>query len=238
MELPSLSEESSYTKIELPSGKKIGIRPWKVKEERSLLFAIDGQKDLTAARFEVVKMMRKCVDNVGLFDNMSRTDFVWIVTELRKLSKGSKIEFNVLCENPKCKFQLSSDVSVPTDLVVTKFTGGVHKINDLLTFSTKEVSFVDEESLKTSYDKTTEYNYNYVLKSIDTFSYKGEVFTEFTEAELSLAIDSMNSNDFDSLSEFILNSVSEVKLSHEVVCKRCSTVTNPDFGDLFFFISL
>ena len=39
MALPIINETINYIKVKLPSGKTIGIRGWKVKEEKELLFA-------------------------------------------------------------------------------------------------------------------------------------------------------------------------------------------------------
>jgi hypothetical protein len=238
MSLPNLSEDFSFTKRELPCGKKIGIKSWKVKEERELLFAIEGQRDTAEGRKEIVKMMRKCVDNTSLFDSLSSTNYVYLVTELRKLSKGTKIEYNYVCTNPKCKLPLSDDVDLLKDIEIVKFSGGVKKINDNLTFCTKEVSFVDFEMLKETYEKVTEYNYNYVLRSIDSFTFKGDTFTEFTEEELITAIDSMTSNDYEILTDFVLNSISSITINRNLECKRCGKVMKIEFGDLYYFLAL
>ena len=238
MSLPNLSEEASFTKTDLPCGKKIGVKPWKVKEERELLFAIDGQKDTAAGRHEILKMMRKCVDNVSMFDSLSDTSYVYLIIQLRKLSKGSKIEYSYTCTNPKCKFQLSDDVDLNKDIVIKKFTCGVCKIHDNLIFSTKEIPFTELEHLKATYEKTVEYNYHYVLKSIDSFSFKGEAYTEFTEQELIDALDTMDSNSFETLTNFVLESISNISIKKELKCKRCSTEMEVPFGDLYYFLAL
>jgi hypothetical protein len=124
MSLPNLSEDVSFTKVDLPCGKKINIKPWKVKEERELMFAIDGQEDTTEVRKEIVKMARKCVDNVTVFDALSKTNITYLIGQLRKYSKGSKIEYGYRCTNPSCKLPLSDDVDVNVDLKVTPFKGG------------------------------------------------------------------------------------------------------------------
>ena len=49
--------EISFTTVELASGKKIGIKPWKVKEEKELLFAIEGVENESDGKKEIVKFI-------------------------------------------------------------------------------------------------------------------------------------------------------------------------------------
>jgi hypothetical protein len=237
MALPNFNEEESFTQVTLLCGKNIGIKPWRVREEKDLLFAIEGQTDTESGRKEIIKMIRRCVDNQDLFDSLSNADYAFLITKLRQLSKGNKIEYTYTCSNPKCKLELSDDVLLDKNLITKPYTGGVVKIREDLSFSTKEVSFKEYDALKAKYDKTTEYNYHFILKSIESFAFKGEAFTEFTEADLEVALGTLKSEEFDILGKFINESVAEISLEKKLVCGKCKNVMDVQFGDLYYFLA-
>ena len=226
--------ESSFTQVDLPSGKKIGIKPWRVKEERELLFAVEGQENTDDVRKEIVKMISKGVDNQDVFGTLSDVDYVYLLAQLRKISKGLTIEYNFKCE--KCKFELSDDVDLTKDLYTKNYTGGTVVINKDLSVVLKEVSFRDYDSLKQKFEKTTEYNFNFVLKSIDSLIINGEVISQFTNEELSNYIDTLTQKEYKILHSAIEESVATIELKKELLCKRCNTTNHVDFGDLYYFL--
>ena len=237
MGLPINEEVVSYSQITLPSGKKLGIKPWKVKEEKELLFAIDGQEDDAVAKREIVKMIGKCVDNQAVFKSLSNVDYVALLTELRMISKGLKIEYTYKCTNPKCRFELSDDVNLKKDVKVKPYSGGTHVVNPTLSLVLKEVSFEEFDKLKENYTKTTEYNYNFILRSIEALIIDGEVYTEFTQDELSAKLDTLESNEYKAISTAIDASLSSIELSKKLTCKRCKNEMDVEFGDLYYFLA-
>jgi hypothetical protein len=157
--------------------------------------------------------------------------------KLRQLSKGNKIEYTYTCTNPKCKFDLSDDVQLNKHIVTKAFTGGVVKIREDLSFNTKEVPFKVYDALRAKYDKTTEYNYHFILNSIESFAFKGEVYTEFTESDLEAALGTLKSEEFETLGKFINDSVATIKLEKKLTCGRCKTEMDVQFGDLYYFLA-
>lgn len=235
MGLPISNETISYRQVELPSTKKIGIRGWKLKEEKELLFAIEGQSDDTAIRKEVVAMISKCVDNQETFKTLSNVDYIFLLIELRKISKGNTVEFTYKCTNDK--FELFSEVNLIKDIKVKKYTGKKVTINETKSINLKEVSFLDFDDLKSKYTKITEYNYHFVLKSIDSIIDNGVVYTEFTQEELTKYIDELTSSEFRLLSTAIDESLATIEISKKITCGRCKTEMDVEFGDLYFFFA-
>lgn len=226
----------SYTQVELPSGKKIGIKPWRVKEERELLFAVEGQENEDDVRKEIVKLISKCCDNQDMFNSLSNVDYVFMLAQLRKLSKGTKIEYTLKCTNPSCKFELSDDIDLDSDLQVKKYKQTTVKINDTLSIALKEVSFKEFDGLKQKYTKLTEYNYHFILKSIDTIIVGEQIYSEFTKDELATFIDELKPPELKILSDAIDDSIAEIELKKELTCKRCGTKNDVNFGDLYYFL--
>jgi len=172
-----------------------------------------------------------------LFDSLSNPDYAYLIVKLRQLSKGNKIEYTYKCTNPKCGFELSDDISLDKHVVTKPFSGGVIKVREDLIFNTKEVSFKDYDELRNKYSKSSEYNYNFIIKSIDSFAFKGETYTEFTEAELIDSIDTLTTDELEILAKFINESVAEIKLEKKLTCGRCKTIMDVEFGDLYYFLA-
>ena len=235
MALPQITNDI-FTPAELLSGKKIGTKPWRVKEEKDLLFATEGVEDVAATRREVVKFLRRCVDNQSLFDTLSTTDYIHLAMQLRKQSKGSVIEYSYKCS--ACGFPLSDDVSLDKNVKTKKFDGSPITINPDLKVSIKEVSFTDYDALVSKYSKMSEYNYNYIIKSISAIVYKGEVFEEFTEAELIDFVDQLASDDYGTLLSKIQTSGARISLEKKLTCGKCKQVNEVQFGDLYHFLVL
>lgn len=235
MSLPKLNEAVSFTQIELLSGKKIGIKPWKVKEERELLFAIEGIEEPADGRKEIIKFIRKCVDSDSIFDTLSNTDYVYLLGQLRNISKGSTIEYTYKCEG--CGMDLSDDINIEKNLKVKKFQSDTIQINDDMKISTKEVSYKDYDRLTTKFTKMTEYNFNFILASIDAIVFKGQVYEGFTDQELMEFLDDLCPNDFGKLAKSINASVAEISLEKKLRCGKCKHENNVNFGDLYSFLA-
>lgn len=237
MPLPKINEDS-FKSITLLSGKKIGIKPWRTKQEKELLFAIEDNKNIMENRKEIVNLMLKCIDNIDTFKTLSNADYIYLLAQLRKISKGAKIEYVYKCTNPKCNFELSDDINLDQHLVTTPFAGGVCKINDKITFNTKEVPFLVLDQMKEKYTKVSEYNFNFIIESIDVIGVDGEMYSEFSRDELVDFVDELASDDFNKLSEFVLSSPAKIKLEKKLTCGRCDTEMDVQFGDLYNFLAL
>lgn len=234
MGLPQINE-SSFTQETLLSGKKIGFKPWRVKEERELLYAIEGMDNQNDSRKEIVKFIRKCVDNQSTFDNLSPTDQVYLLTKLRRSSKGSTIEFKYPCD--KCSFELIGNVSVVDNLIIKKFENKPIVVNKDLTITIKEVPFEDVDYLKENCTKLAEYNFEYLLRSIDSIAYKKIVYEDFNLDEIRNFVDELSSEDLKVISNKIEEASAEIKLEKEITCERCKTVNKVRFGDLYHFLA-
>ena len=234
MGLPSINNDSSFTQETLPSGKKIGYKPWRVKEERELLYAINGMDDKNDSRKEIVKFIRKCVDNQPLFDGLSPTDQVYLLTKLRRVSKGSKIEFKYPCD--KCEFELLDSVSVSDNLILKKFDPKPIKVNPKLSITLKEVSFVDVDALREACTKTIEYNFEYNIRSIESIAYESVVYEDFTIDEVRTFVDELPPNDMVVITKAIEEASTDIKLEKVVKCGRCGTDNAVRFGDLYHFL--
>jgi len=242
MSLPQINETTSFMQKELLSGKKIGLKQWRTKEERELLFATEGIQDTEDGKQEIIKFIKKCVDDPNKFDSLSNTDYINCLIELRKISKGSLIEYKLKCS--KDKFELFDSINLTTDVKSKKFDSSPIQVSQDLSFSIKEVPYVIYDNLMKKYEKTSEFNFYYIVNSIDSIAYKGEVFDKFTEEELINFIDALPSLEntegksfLDLLDEGVNKAQAEIYIEKTLTCGKCETENLVSFGDLYHFLA-
>jgi hypothetical protein len=94
------------------------------------------------------------------------------------------------------------------------------------------------------YEKSSEFNFYYMINSIDSIAHKGEVYDKFTEEELIDFVDSLPAleNDegksfLDLLTEGIDKAQAEIYLEKTLTCGKCKTENPVRFGDLYHFLA-
>ena len=215
MSLPNLNENVSFKTI--------------------TLLTVDGMESEDDAKKEISKMIRSCCDDGKVFDSLSKANVIYTLAQLRKESKGSKIEYNYNCQ--ECKFDLNDEISIDKDMKTKKFNSEPIKIGSDLVFGIKEVPAIETDKLREKLKKNTEYNFSFIVKSIDTIAYKGEVYEEFSESEVSDFIDGMNPLDFETLATKINEAQAEVSIEKTLKCGKCKHVNEIYFGDLESFLA-
>lgn len=141
MSLPKIAIKTE--KIKLPvSGKTIEIRPFTVREQKSILLINEGAKEKSKANkinyllSELSRLLQSCVINDVVLEELSLPDFMMVVINVRSFSVGetaqllyscpckTKVEFTfdvdkVFCTNLKKKYekviQVTPDVSIVLD---------------------------------------------------------------------------------------------------------------------------
>lgn len=236
MGLPKHVAERIFTKVKLPSGKTIGVHPWRVKEEKELLFAVEAS-DGEPLEDDIITFYRNCADDGGAFDGLSNTDVLRFAIEARKLSKGSSVEYEYPCS--ECTgLRLSDEVSLLKDIIIRDFDPSPTKVGDY-TFTFKEVSRSLASRLQKEFaGLPKKYAYNFFLNSVDTVTCKEEVFTTFTVGELEEFIDGLDPDTFEAVGTSLLEKSASVRLEKKITCKKCGTEMTVRFGDLLSFLGL
>lgn len=235
MPLPSLNEEVSFHKITLPSGKKIGIKPWKVKHEKDLLFATEGSDNREFVLNEMIGFLKKNVDDGSLFDTFSETDLMILGCEMRKMSKGKSVEYSFECA--KCKTPNDGMVDLDEDVVIKNFNGAPHKIRENLVVTFKEVPQSVRADIEKNTDKLSQYNWYFLINSIDSVTKDGVSYTTFTTEEMEAFVDELNSAELADLMKVLFERTADVKIVAEPICFKCQNSNSVVFSDpLGFFV--
>jgi hypothetical protein len=240
MGLPTIETTINFQKVKLPSTKTIGIKGWKVKEEKELLFASEKsiENDMEKAKI-IANFLRSCVDDKDKFELLSENDLKKLAIEIRKISKGEDVEYTYNCSNPECTFIFEDIIKLSKYEKIKEFDLTPIKVNDNLIVSLKEVSLNTlielQERFKDEYAKLMFY---YLINSFEAVTYNGQTYTEFTEEDTVNFVDQLDSNDLNLIYEAFEKKSSFVKLEKKLKCKKCGTETTVIIEDLLSFLIL
>lgn len=237
MSLPKNNEEIHYVKIKLPSGKQIGVRGWRIKDEKELLFALESEENAEAEKLKYIyDFLKKCTDDLDKFDLLSENDIKKVCIEIRKLAKGETIDYNYTC---KCGMRLNDMVNLTKHQTVKPFDQSPTVINEDLTITFKDLSYKKADELVELYGKTPKkFTYYYVINSVDGVSYKGQTYTTFTAAEVDEFLEDKKSEVLQKIYDAFDSKVSMVTLSQKITCLKCKKEVEITFGDLLSFLVL
>lgn len=241
MALPIINETVNYFKVKLPSGKTIGARGWRVKEEKELLFASEKiSEDDTKNKLEIINnFLKSCVDDINKFNTLSENDIKKLAIEIRKLAKGDEVEYTYQCQNPECKFLFEEVLKISKSEKIKEADLSPIIVNEKLSIALKEISFNDLINLRERFgNEISKLIYYYMINSIEAITYEGQVYTEFTEQEIIDFIDQLNSNDLDLIYKEFENKLSNVSLYKKLKCKVCNTETEVLIDDVLSFLIL
>ena len=252
--LPKLNENISYINIKLPSGKTIGVRGWKVKDERELLFALDAEESPDEQKnAHINNFLRKCTNNTTIFDQLSEVDLRKIALEIRKLSKGDTIQYSYRCPcqvlaNPEisgstdvktCNNVIEDEIQLSKSEVVKFFDPKPSVINDRLVVVFKDISYTTGLKLAEKYiNSPSQYIFYYMINSIEAFTFDNVSYTEFSEDELVEFIDGLASEDMEKIQAEFESKASALHLQRKLKCRKCGNEFDVQFGDLYSFLIL
>jgi len=216
--------------ITLPITKqKIEIRPYVIKEEKSLLTSIDPKKKDEAVKlFEM--LISECVITKD-FDvtSLNIVDFYYLVLQIRMKSTGEMIDGQLECEHCKKKTEfeinLEESILIKNEETISKTI----KINDQLSirlipagvdslFKKSEVSIID-----------------LVAGSIDIVIIDKKIYKDFSIEELKENIFSIFTKmDYDKISDG-MESIARLYISFNYLCIHCGKKNSYETDDISKF---
>ena len=216
MSLPVL--EMPLSSIVLPSGQKVQIRPFTVKEEKLLLMVNDAKQAK-----EVNDVLRQIISNCtnGKIDSykLPLVDMEYIFVNLRKLSVGETIDHIYTC--PSCKMKFESTLDLNKMAVHNQKKDNVVKIDDQIAFEMRLPSQTDENNY-TEEDIQSRIM-NYMVDCVEKI-FVGEETHEaknLTREEVSNFIDSLPGKSLEELIKFFLE-LPYCYIEDEIKCPKCN----------------
>ena len=222
MPLPTIATPTF--ELELPStGQTIQYRPFLVKEEKVLLFALESEstKQITNAVKSVIK---NCIKTKGIkVEALPTFDIEYLFLNIRGKSVGEDIEVNLICPD-------DGETSVPVTISVDDIQ--VQKSKDHKT----QIQLNDEIMIEMRYPTLNQFiKDNFDVESLDSeksfdlvASCISQVVTEdqvweaenCTKKEMVEFLEQMNSTQFKEIEKFF---ATMPKLSHTVKLKNPNT---------------
>jgi hypothetical protein len=219
MPLPTIA--TTTFELELPStGKTVEYRPFLVKEEKVLLYALESenQKQITNAVKTVIK---SCVQTKGIkIETLPTFDIEYLFLNIRAKSVGEEIELNLICPD-------DGETEVPVTINVDDIDVRKNpdhdkqiKLDDNIMIEMKYPSL--NEFVKENFDSENldpEKSFELIASCVDKIYTEEEVWetANCTKKELMDFVEQMNSTQFRKLEQFF---VTMPKLSYTVPVKN------------------
>lgn len=219
MPLPTIATPTF--ELELPStGKTVEYRPFLVKEEKVLLYALESenQKQITNAVKTVIK---NCVKTKGVkIETLPTFDIEYLFLNIRAKSVGEEIELNLICPD-------DGETEVPVTINVDDINVRKNpdhdkqiKLDDNIMIEMKYPSL--NEFVKENFDSENldpEKSFELIASCVDKIYTEEEVWetANCTKKELMEFVEQMNSTQFRKLEKFF---VTMPKLSYTVPLKN------------------
>lgn len=221
MPLPSIATPTF--ELELPStGQTIEYRPFLVKEEKILLYALESesQKQISNAVKTVIK---SCIKTKGVkVEKLPTFDIEYLFLNIRGKSVGEDIEVGLICPDDG-ETTVTVNINVE-DIEVQKDKGHDTqiKLNDELMIEMRYPSLT--QFVKDNFDTESEADrsFDLIATCIDKVYSEEEVWetANCTKKELMDFVEGMNSTQFKKIEDFF---TSMPKLSHTVKIKNPNT---------------
>jgi len=225
MALPKL-EVPTY-ELELPLSKKyIKFRPYLVKEQKSLMMAMESS-DAKTIQHNVREILNVCTLNKDVnIDELPIIDIEYYFLQLRAKSVGEIADSKYRCNNEvedkvcgnimEAKIDLTQIMPVQEEYVDPEI-----QLNEQITIRMKYPPFkLISDSIEM--DDITEVTFHMIANSIE-YIYDGDQFhyaKEQTTEDLVDFIEQLSQEQFEKLEKFF-NSVPKLKKDLDITCSKC-----------------
>lgn len=214
------------------SGKQVKFRPFTVKEQKAMLFAIQSMETKTIID-AVETCIKNCVDvNTS---KLASFDIEYLFLQIRGKSVGENIELNLRhgSDNP-CEHVQSYVLNLDEVKIEAQDIDNVVKLNDELSVSLKFPSFSNLDKYSEIFDGA-EQLIEFLAGSIDTVYTTEEAYREFTLEEAKDWIEALTPPMFDNIVKWFSDLP---QLTHTITytCENCGqeeTITLRGINDFF-----
>lgn len=222
MALPRLNDTPKHS-VDIPStGKTVRFRPFLVKEEKVLLLAMESKNedDILAS---IVDTIEACVQDEINVNKLTTFDIEYMFTKIRAKSVGETATVNVPCSH--CETE--NEITIPVDNIEVKRPKEVSNIIDLQPGIQVEMNYPyykDISTDKSARAETADGMFALIRKCFSAVLTEDERIdmSEESPAEIDAFIESMNSEQFEKVKEFLDNIPA---MEHDVTfeCTNCQT---------------
>tara|TARA_Y100000385_G_scaffold206766_1_gene214360 strand:+ start:201 stop:911 length:711 start_codon:yes stop_codon:yes gene_type:complete len=215
MALPKINQAIRYETIIPSSQKKITYRPYFVKEEKILMQSYESDDEGVAMR-AMMDTVVACVYDTIVPTNLTTYDIEFLFTQIRAKSVGEKSKIIASCIKEDCEIKTNLTVN----LMEVKVQSGarddvkdVIELSDNILLELKYPSFESYVSIWNEEKTDAEFGMDMIPFCIKAIISGEDRITDWGEEEILEFIDSMTTEQFAKITEFIENAPS---LKHEL----------------------
>ena len=209
------------------SGQDIKFRPFKVKEEKILMLATEGNEfgEMVDACAQIVN---NCVqeENFDAYE-LPMFDLQDMFLQIRKQSQGAEAEFRLICGDQECR----KSVNYTMDLDDFKVEGLENESNDFIQVS--ETMGIKLKNPTAKLGKLVEDldDATLVAKCIDYIVDGEEQFSieDESEADITQFVEDLPLDTFNEIRDFFGN-MPQLKHTVEFTCKHCGRANKVDIN--------
>jgi DNA-directed RNA polymerase subunit M/transcription elongation factor TFIIS len=223
MALPKLA--TPQHNLTVPStGKTVKYRPYLVKEEKILMMAMESDSEVEMIN-AIKNVIESCTEGALTDKDLTMFDLEYFFTQLRAKSVGEHSKVLAPCSNCEHKQEASIDISQSTVTgIPEKESDYIKSINDDVKIKLKFPSINSVVAvLETSKNiSDIDLAYKFIANSISEIYFGEEIYdaSEQTEKELQEFVESMSSQQFSEIRNFI-EQAPTVSITHEFKCDSC-----------------
>lgn len=188
-------------KITIPSTKKeVNIRPFTVQEEKILLMAKSSENtaDIVSA---VKQVIRNCIIEPVDVDAMATFDIEYIFIKLRAKSVGEIVDLEYADPETEdvIKFKINlDDVEIKYNPEHTNKINVFDDVGIVMRYPTLE----EIEKVESTSEKSEEAAFNMLMKCIETIYDANNVYSDYSDKELTDFIDSLPMESMNKVKQF------------------------------------
>lgn len=219
MALPSLNATPSY-EVKVPSsGELLKYRPFLVKEQKILMLAYESRdkKQIIGAMLDTIK---SCVEGVDV-SKLATFDVDYIFTQLRAKSVGEKIGIKLPCD--ECKADNDIEINVEELSINLEKGEKVVKLTPEISIKLKYPTYQDfMNKVNLNTESQTETIMDIIIACMDSVATEEENINlkNETKEEVVKFIESMNSKQFELVSEFV-QEMPQLEYKTNIQCVKC-----------------
>lgn len=221
MALPKLSTPE-FEAVIPSTGQSIRFRPFLVKEEKALYFALEGkdQKEMVHA---VTNILKSCITTTGIdIAKLSFFDIEYLFMKLRGKSVGEIIDIKVR-HNDYEKCDHYTDVQINLDSVKVTFPENQDKkimLNDHVGVIMRYPTFSILDKISNAPGQELERVFDLLGECVEQVFDNDQVYDSFNKQELKEFMESLNKAQFEKIVGFVNNMP---KLTHNITfaCPKC-----------------
>lgn len=218
MALPVMTTPTYETKL-ISNNEKVVYRPFTVKEEKVLLIAIESGSPREMVR-AINGVVGGCIVNDVNIEKLPTYDMERLFMMIRAKSVGEIAHVSVKCESCEVKNEIDVDIST-LDVTALEQSNQI-KLADNITIAMKHPTLLDVYDVMEGEKPLIERAVEMIAMSIKTIYYGDDTYQaiDSTQAELINFVESLSSEQFHKLQNFIEN-VPVVRKQVEFNCVSC-----------------